>query len=127
MPQLHYDPPKRAVGKRLARVCAIELKLLRERKANSERLLTSLICLLTRDRNTKGAPAIKRKLAARINDWEAEKYGALFEDTLRSVKANKRQKQGNEDTNHRARIFHRLVMRGKVRTAARYMLEKAIS
>ena len=87
-------------------------------------LLTSLIYLLTRDRNTKGEPAIKRRLTARINDWEAGKYEALFEDTLRSVKVNQRWKQGNEETNHKARIFHCLVMRGKVRTAARYITQR---
>ena len=51
LPQLYYDPFKGAVGKRIPNLCAKELKDIRERKSNSEKFLTMMICLMTRDRN----------------------------------------------------------------------------
>ena len=101
-----------------------ELKNIRERKSNSEKLLTMMICLMTRDKNIKGAPAIKRKINARMDDWEAGKSDTLVHETLNLVITNQRQKQGGADPKQRARIFHPLVMRGKIRSAARFITQR---
>ena len=83
-----------------------------------------LICLLTRDRNIKGAPAIKKKISARMDEWDKGNHEALISDTLRLLTSNQRLKQGNNDSKQRARIFHRLVMRGKIRAATRFITQR---
>ena len=88
LPQFHYDPPKGTVGKRLAKMCTKELKSIRERHSNSKRLLTMLTCLLTRDRNIKGAPAIKKKINTRMDEWDIANHETLISDTLRLLTNN---------------------------------------
>ena len=55
-----------------------------------------MICLMTRDRNVKGASNVKKKIMARIDDWESKKYDSIFKETPRLTKANQKKKQANE-------------------------------
>ena len=54
-----------------------------------------------------------------MDAWEARSYVILVEDTLRSSTQYLTAVFREETAEHRAKTFHGLVLRGKLRTAVR--------
>ena len=54
-----------------------------------------------------------------MDAWEAGRHGMIVEDTLRSCAQYLTTARREECEEHTARTFHRLVLKGKLRTALR--------
>ena len=54
-----------------------------------------------------------------MDTWEAEHYEMLVEDTLRSCTQYLTAVHKEETAEHRAKTYHSLVLRGKLRKAER--------
>ena len=67
---------------------------------------------------------IRRRIEKRLDAWEAGSYMILVEDTLRSSTQYLTTVCREETVEHRAKTFHGLVLRGKLRTAVRWITER---
>ena len=94
---------------------------IRNRKSNSERLIVMLMFLLTRAPGIKTGKSIRKKISEKIEMWEYGKLEELFSETHHNAKNNLRKKRGHETPAQRACTFNRMVMRGKIRSAAQYI------
>ena len=79
---------------------------------------------LQRARHVTAFQDIGRRIERRLDAWEAGRYKTLVEDTLRSSTHYITAVRREETAEHRAKTFHGLVLRGKLRTAARWITER---
>ena len=79
---------------------------------------------LQRARRVTASQDIRRRIERRLDAWEAGRYKILVEDTLRSPTEYFTAVRREETAEHRAKTFHGLVLRGKLRTAVRWMTER---
>ena len=59
-----------------------------------------------------------------MDTWEVEHYVMLVEDTLRSCTQYLTAVRREETAEHRAKTYHILVLRGKLRAAVRWIMER---
>ena len=79
---------------------------------------------LQRARHVTASWHIRRSIEKRLDAWEAEHYAMLVEDTLRSCTQYLVTVRREETAEHRTKTFHILVLRGKFRTAVRWITER---
>ena len=101
-----------------------ELRGVCDRRWNSERFIVFQTVTLQRDRHVTASWDIQRRIEKRLDVWEAGRYGMLVEDTLRSSTHYLTAVRREETAEHRAKIFHGLVLRGKLRMAVRWITER---
>jgi hypothetical protein len=81
--------------------------------------------ILQRTRPVKRArDHVKKRLLWRLEAWDSEKYDMLVQDTERDIHAFLSPKQRGTTTEQRIMIYHRMVMRGKLRQAVRYLTDR---
>ena len=95
-----------------------------DRRWNSERFVVFQTVILQRDRHVTASRDIRRRIEKRLDAWEAGNHKMLVEDTLRSSTQYLTAVRREETAEHRAKTFHGLVLRGKLRTAVRWMTER---
>ena len=88
-----------------------------------ERFIVCKTVTLQRARHVTASRDICRRIEKRLDVWEAEHYEMLVEDTLRSCKQYLTIIHREETVEHRAKTYHSLVLRGKLRTAVRWITE----
>ncbi|KAF6209915.1 hypothetical protein GE061_015669 [Apolygus lucorum] len=71
----------------------------------------------------KQAKDIRITLQQRIKQWEAGEFVPLIEVTEEADKMLKRSRARMGDDEYKVKVFHRLVLRGKVREALRWLTE----
>ena len=120
MPPRRYDAPSGKVGRQYVNALALELRGIRDRRWNSERFIVFQTVTLQRARHVTASQDIRRRIEKRLNAWEAGRYTMLVEDTLRSSTQYLTAVRREESAEHRAKTFHGLVLRGKLRTAVIY-------
>ena len=103
---------------------AEELRGIRDRRWNSERFIVFHTVTLQRARHVTASRNIRRRIERRLDAWEAGRYEMLVEDTLRSSTQYLAAVCREETAEHRAKTFHGLVLRGKLRTAVRWITER---
>ena len=74
----------------------------------------------------KGAD-VRRLLKRRMEAWRAGMIDELLYEAERCANQLKKPQQGNQDDKHTIRVFTRLMMQGRVRSAVRWMTERASS
>ena len=124
MPSRRYEAPYGKVGRRYVNALVRELRGVCDRRWNSERFIVFQTVTLQRARHVTASRDIRRRIEKRLDAWEAENYAMLVEDMLRSCTwylAAVRQ-EGTAD--HRAKTFHSLVLRRKLRTTVRWITER---
>ena len=80
--------------------------------------------MLQRARHVTASRDIRRRIEKRLDAWEAGSYRILVEDTLRSSTQYLTAVRRVETSEHRAKTFHGLVLRGKLRMAVRWITER---
>ena len=103
---------------------AEELRGIRDRRWNSGRFIVFQTVTLQRARHVTASRDIRRRIERRLDAWEAGRYEMLVEDTLRSSTQYLTPVRREETTEHRSKIFHGLVLRGKLRTAVKWVTER---
>jgi hypothetical protein len=67
---------------------------------------------------------IRQRIAKRINAWEKGQITMLVEETLRSMESHLSSKQGSTMPVKRTKNYHQKVLRGNIRGAVRYLMER---
>ena len=122
-----YHLPGGRIGKKFVETLAGEVDLVAEKKTVSERLIVFQVLILQRDALVKKSSDVRRLIERRLHMWEEGLYDALLHDAERCDKACGR---GNEERRrqqakqHTERVFHRLMIEGKVRSAVRWITER---
>ena len=124
MPPRRYDAPSGKVGRRYVHALALELRGIRDRRWNSERFIVFQSVTLQRARHVTASRDIRRRIKKLLDAWEAGRFTMLVEDTLRSSTQYLTAVRREETAEHRAKTFHGLVLRGKLRTAVRWITER---
>ena len=103
---------------------AEELRGICDRRWNSERFIVFQTVMLQRARHVIASRDIRRRIERPLDAWEAGRFAMLVEDTLRSSTQYLTAVRREETTEHQAKTFHGLVLRGKPRTAVRWITER---
>ena len=88
-----------------------------------ERFILFQTVTLQRAHHVTASRDIRRRIEKRLDAWETGSYGMLVEDTLRSSTQYLTAVRREETAEHRAKTFHGLVLRSKLRTAVRWITE----
>ncbi|KAF6208629.1 hypothetical protein GE061_017087 [Apolygus lucorum] len=118
-----YDLPSGRTGYEFVDKLGQEIELLVAGESPSERVLVFIAIILQRDKAVKQAKDIRITLQQRIKLWEAGEFVPLIEITEEADKKLKRSRARMGDDEHKVKVFHRLVLRGKVREALRWLTE----
>ena len=120
----HYDLPGGSVGREFVTLLSDEVALVSNGSFISERLIVLLEVILQRDTMVVKGTDIRRLLKRRMEMWRLEHYDELLFEFERCAKkwASSRNKQ--PCPNHIVQVFSRLMLRGQVRSAVRWLTER---
>ena len=122
-----YHLPNGNVGRKFVEMLADEIDHVAEKKSNSERLIVFQVLILQREMLVSKSSDIRRLIGRRLKMWEDGLFDALMHDAERCDRSfgngrdSKRREQAFE---HMERVFHRLMIEGKVRSAVRWITER---
>ena len=124
-----YDLPNGNVGRKFVETLRIrnEIELMADKKANSERLIVFQILVLQREALVSKTGDIRRLISRRLEMWENGLFDALLHDAEHCEKSfgNGLDKKRREQAfDHTERVFHRLMIAGKIRSAVRWVTER---
>ena len=88
-----------------------------------ERFIVFQTVALQRARHVTASRDIQMRIEKRLDAWEAGQFAMLVEDTLRSSTQYLASVLREETSEHRAKTFHGLVLRGELRKAVRWITE----
>ena len=122
-----YHLPNGNVGRKFVETLAQEIDLVAEKKTNSERLIVYQVLILQREALVSKSADVRRLIGKRLEMWENGLYDALMHDAERCDRTfghgNNARRQEQECA-LTERIFHRLMIEGKVRSAVRWITER---
>ena len=124
MPLRRYDVPSGKVGRRFVRMLGAKMQRVRDRRWNSERFIVFQTVILQQARHVTASHAIRGRIEKRLDAWGAGKHAMLVGDTLRSCEEYLTAAWREETAEHRAQIYHSLVLCGKLRSAVRWITER---
>ena len=124
IPSRRYDAPSGKVGRRFVGMIVSEMQGVRDRLWNSERFIVFNTVILQRARHVTASHSIRRRIEKRLDAWGAGKHAMLVGDTLRSCEEYLNASRREETVEHRAQTYHSLVLRGKLRSAVRWITEQ---
>ena len=127
LPKRLYTLPNGNIGRKYVDLLTHELKLLSTTAdSTSERVLVMSRVLLRRDPMIKASKDIRILigLGQRIEDWKENKFDKLLAEAVRCGK-KKQINQDSLDDKHVSKVFASLLMKGNVRSAMRWLSERA--
>ena len=122
----HYDLPGGATEREFVGLFSEEVLKLAIGEVRSEQLIVFLVVLLPRDALVKGAH-VRHLLKRRMQAWRSNQIDELLFDAERCSQQMPKPQRGNGDEEHTVRVFTRLMLRGQLRSAVRWMMERASS
>ena len=102
----------------------VELKGVRDRLWNSERFIVFQTVILQQALHVTAYQAIRQSIGKRLDAWAEGKHSMLVEDTLQACGEYLTVTRREETAEHRAHTYHSLVLRGKLRTAVRWITKR---
>ena len=125
LPKRLYTLPNGNIGRKYLNLLTHELKLLSTTAdSTSEKILVINHVLSQRDPMIKASKDIRTLIGRRIEDWKENKFDKLLAEAVRCGK-KKQINQDNLDDKHVWKVFTSLMMKGKVRSAMRWLSERA--
>ena len=124
---VQYDLPNSAVGREFVNLLSDEISSLSQGDVKSERVIVFLAVLLQRDTLVRKASDVRRLLKRRFDLWRKEQFDELIHEFQRNASSGvkKRGSKGSvADDSHRLRVFTRLMLRGQIRSAVRWLTER---
>ena len=94
------------------------------RKWNMERVTCFISMDLHTSSDIKGAANVKRRTKQRLVEWNEGKFDMLGSSTIICAEAQMSRKQNGLNEKKRAKFFSRMICRGKIRAAIRYVSER---
>ena len=118
-----YDLPGGNVGKRFVDVLADEISNVVDRRESSERFIVYCRVVLQRDSGVKRSSDVRRLIKRRLDLWSSGNFGELVQEAVRcsSQGVRKGNKGSANSEDHVNKVFTRLMWRGEVRAAARWI------
>jgi hypothetical protein len=113
-PQPLYSPPNGKIGQRFLRLFAKALRMVQERKSNSERALLLPCVILWKDLRVKRAQNIKSRLERQMDLWEGGSIAELVQDTVATAMRGAGGSQASSDDDIIAIRYHSMVIEGKL-------------
>ena len=124
MPSRCYDALSGRVRKPFVGTLGDELRGVRDRLWNSVWFIIFQTVIPQRARHVTTSDAIRRRTKKRLDDWGEGKHAMLVEDTLHTCAEYLTVARREETAEHRTQMYHSLVLRGKLRTAVRWITER---
>ena len=124
IPAWNYNAPNGRFGQRFVYTLDVELKVVRQRRWNSERLIVFHTVILQRARRMTGSVANRWVINCRLDAWEAGAFRMLAEDKARTFTQYLFTSRGEDTAEHRAKIFHGLVLWVKLSSAIRWITDR---
>ena len=119
-----WDPPDGA-GKRLTRLLATEARRWRVDQQPSERILICINTVLFRSPGVTSGEDIRKTVEWRMDQWEKGEVEQLVQETERNNALLAAAPADKNDANDATlRQFNRLVQKGKIPQAVRYLTEQ---
>ena len=124
-----YDLPSGRVGREFVVALSDEVLGLSRRREQSERLIVFMAVLLQRDNFVKKNSDIRRLLQRRLSLWKDSHFGELVAECVRCAgyKSKGRKSSKLQGDAHDCKVFTRLVLRGQMRSAVRWLTERCSS
>ena len=119
-----YEALSGRVGRHFVNVLVRELRRVLDRRWNSERFIVFQTVAPQRALHVTASRDIWRRIKKRLDAWKTGQFAMLVEDTLRSSTQYFTAVRREETAKHRAKTFHGLVLRCKLRTAVRWITER---
>ena len=123
IPSWHYEAPCGKVGRRYVNALMKELRSVCGRRWNSERFIVFQTVTLQRSRHVTASWYIRRRIEKRLDAWEEGKNAMIMEDALRSCAQYLTTVRRDESSEHRAKTYYSLVLRGKLWTSGMWITE----
>lgn len=118
-----YDLPNGNIPKTFIQTLTKEVEALSKSEFPSERLIIFISVMLQRNKMVKQAKDIRILLTQRLQHWDENNYDLLINEALScNKKLNGSKKDNNDD--QVIKVFNRLMIRGKVRDAMNWLVEK---
>ena len=122
-----YDLPGGSVGREFVSLLSEEVSKLANGEFRSERLVVFMSVLLQRDPLVKKGADVRRLLRRRMDLWRESQVTELLCEAERCSQQLPKPREGKQGDDHTIRVFTRLMLRGQVRSAVRWMTERLSS
>ena len=119
-----YDLSGGAVGREFVDLLNMEIKMLNSGLTKSERFITFLVAILQRDSMVKKGTDVRRLLKRRMDAWKDEQFEALIYEVERCANHQRKQSSTEFGDEHIIKIFTRLMLRGQIRAATRWITDR---
>ncbi len=118
-----YDLPNGNVGKCFVEGLADEVSKCVDKEVKSERFLVYCRVILQRDSGVKKSSDVRRLIRRRLDLWGNGNFNELVQEAARCCNQGMRRlkKQGVNSEDHMNRVFTRLMLRGEIRAAVRWI------
>ena len=123
----HYDLPGGATEREFVGLLSEKVLKLAIGEVRSERLIVFLVVLLQQDALVKKGAHVRHLLKRRMRAWRSNQIDELLFDAERCSQQMPKPQRGNGDEEHTVRVFTRLMLRGQLRSAVRWMMKRASS
>ena len=120
-----YDLPGGSIGKEFVGLLADEIRVLCNSLVKSERLIVFCGLLLQRDNMVKKGSDIRRLLKRRMDTWRKGCFDELLYECIRCARQSPRGSGKPIDDDHVLKVFTRLMLKGQVRFATRWITDRA--
>ena len=127
LPFRRYDLPGGNIGRRFVDILTKEVELLASLKECSERLVVFQFVILQKEVLVTKTADVRRLISKRLEMWAEGSYGALFSEAVRASQSHgKRLARSStpREHDHTIRVFHRLIIQGKLRSAVRWITDR---
>ena len=119
-----YSQPDGAIGTRFVHMLSAELEAYTTGRQSSEADFVFISLILQQDKMVWWGCDIRRLLARRMDMWDAGRLQELLHEAERYDK-QLTSRHVTMNTEHVERIFNRLMLQGKVRSAVRFLTERS--
>ena len=94
-------------------------------EAISERLIVFCGVVLQCDSMVKKGTDIRRLLKRRMDTWKQNRFDELVYELERCARIKSKVRSSNSDEDHIIKVFSRLMLQGQVRSAVRWLTDRA--
>ena len=122
-----YNLPGGAIGREFVSQLPDEISRLATGEEKSEWFVVFMVVMLQRDAMVKMGADVRHLVKRRMAAWRESRIDELIQDAERCPQQLPRPQQGKQDDEHMIRVFTRLMLRGQVRSAFRWMTNRASS
>ena len=119
-----YTVPRNSLGQRFLDTLSGLITGIVHRQHNSEKLLVFILVMLQRRTSITRNQDIAAHLAWKLTLWDRSDYHLLVEETIRDMHSFLKKRRGDSSAEERIQHFQRLLHKGEVRRACRFIAER---